>query len=89
MDHEDFFEDVSEGEVEVGQQEEVVGLVAPMLIEIPSEVQVAPPVDNPQSPSSSPPTASPEVPSPPPSLVGDFPTLVVFYTTDDVTNLEQ
>ena len=31
--------------MEVGQQEEVVGVVASMPIEIPLEVQVAPPVD--------------------------------------------
>ena len=33
----------------VEQQEEVVGVVAPMPIEIPLEVPVAPPADNPQS----------------------------------------
>ena len=42
--------------MEVGQQEEVVGVVAPMPVETPLEVQVVPPADNPQSPSPSPPT---------------------------------
>ena len=49
--------------MEVGQQEEVVGVVALKPIEVPLKVQVAPPADNPQWPSPSPP--SPEVPSPP------------------------
>ena len=72
MDHEDFLEEVSEDEVGVEQQEEVVGVVATMPIELPLEVQVAPPVDNPQSPSPSPQIPSPPVPSPPQgSPVGD------------------
>ena len=87
MDHEDFFEEMSEDEMEVGQQEEMVCVVAHMSIEIPLEVQVVPPADNPQTPSHSPPIPSPEVPSPPPSPVGDLPSFMVFYTTVDVTNL--
>ena len=80
---------MSEDELEVGQQEEVVGVVAPMPDESLFEVLVAPPSDNPQSPSPSPPTLSAEVPSPPPSPVGDLLSLTGFYTTDDFTNLEQ
>ena len=89
MDHEGLFLEVSEDKLEVGQQGEVVGVVAPMPIEIPLEVQVAPPADNTQSPSPSSPTPLPEMPSPPPSPVGDLPSFMGFYTTYDVTNLEQ
>ena len=88
--YEEYFEEVSEDEVEVGQLEDVVGVVAPMPIEIPLEVQVAPPADNSQSPSPSPPTPSPEVPSPPQgSPVGDATSFMGFYTHDDIVDLEQ
>ena len=84
--YEDFFEEVSDNEVE--PQEEVVGVVAPMPVEIPLEVQVVPPADNPQSPS--PQTPSPPVPSPPRgSPVGDATSFLGFYTHDDVVELEQ
>ena len=59
MEHEDYFEEESDQEIEVGQQGEVVGVVAPMPIEILLEMQVAPPADNPQQPSLSPPTSLP------------------------------
>ena len=59
-------------------------------IEIPLEVQVAPPADNPQSPSPSPPTSSPEMLSPPQgSPVGDATSFMGFYTHDDLVELEQ
>ena len=48
--NEEYFEEVSEDEVEFGQQEEVVDVVAPMPIEVPLDLQVAPLADNPQSP---------------------------------------
>ena len=81
---------MSEVEVEVGQQEEVVGVVAPMPIENPLEVQVAPPADNPQSPLPSPPTPLPEVPSPlQGSPVGDATSFMRFYTHDYIIDLEQ
>ena len=71
---------------EVEQQEEVVDVVA----QLPMEVQVAPPADIPQSPSPSPQTPSPPVPSPPQgSPVGDVTSFMVFYTHDDVVDLEQ
>ena len=79
MEHEDYFEEVSEDEV---------GEVAPQPIEIPLEVQVGPVANNPESPSPSP-SPSPEVPSPPQSPVGDLPTFMGFYTLDDLTELEQ
>ena len=88
--YEEYFKEVSEDEVEVGQQEEVVGVVAPMPIEIPEEVQVAPLAANPQSPSPCLPTPSAEVPSPPQgSPVGDATSFMGFYTHDDLVDLEQ
>ena len=90
MDHEDFFEEISEDEVEVEQQEEVVGIVAPLPAAILLEVQLAPPADNPQSPSVSPQTPSPQVLSPPQgATVGDATSFMGFYTHDDVVDLEQ
>ena len=75
---------------EVEPQEEVVGAVAPLPVEIPQEVQVVPPAENPQSPSPSPQTPSPPVPSPPQgSPVGDATSFMGFFTHDDVVNLEQ
>ena len=76
--------------MEVGQQEEVVGVVAPMPIEIPLEVQVAPPADNRQSPSPSLPTPSPDVPSPPhgSSAVAVI-SFMGFFTNDDIIDLKQ
>ena len=59
--YEEYYEEVSDNEVE--PQEEVVGVVAPMPVEIPLEVQVGPLADNPASPS--PQTPSPAVPLPP------------------------
>ena len=48
---------------EVEPQEEVVGVVAPMPVEIPLEVEVGPVADNPAS--LSPQTPPPPVPLPP------------------------
>ena len=88
--YKEYFEEVSQDDVEVGQQDEVVGVVAPMPIEIPLEVQVALPADNQQSPSPSPPIPSPEVPSPPQgSPMGDATWFMGFYTDVDITDLEQ
>ena len=47
--YEEYYEEISDNEVE--QQEEVVGVVASLPMEIPLKVQVAPAADNPQSPS--------------------------------------
>ena len=102
MENEDYFEELSDQEVEVGQQEVVVGVVAPQPINIPLEVQVVP-ADNPESPSPSPPSspepspaASPAA-SPPASpglgslqpQFGDAPTFMGFFSADDITELEQ
>ena len=85
--YEEHFEEVSDNEVE--PQQEVVGVVAPMPVEIPLEVQVGPVVDNPASPSPSPQTLSAPVPSPPEgSPVGDATSFMGFYT-HDVVELEQ
>ena len=90
MDHEDFFEEVSEDEVGVEQQEEVVGVVAPIPIELPLEVQVALLAENPQSPSPSPQTPSPPASSPPQgSPAGNATSFMGFYTHDDLVDLEQ
>ena len=48
--YEEYYEEVSD--IEVEPLEEVVGVVAPLPVEIPREVQVVPPEDNPQSPLS-------------------------------------
>ena len=98
MENEDYHEELSDQEVEVGQQEVVVGVVAPQPINIPLEVQVVP-ADNPESPSPSPlsspepsPAASPAA-SPPASpgpgsqqpQFGDAPTFMGFFSADDIT----
>ena len=80
MEHEDYFAEVTEDEVEG---------VAPPPIEIPLEVQVGPVAGNPALPSPSPLSPSPEVPSPPQSPVGDLPSFMGFNTLDDLTELEQ
>ena len=72
------------------QQQEVVGVVAPLRTEIPLEVQVAPPAENPQSPPPSVQTPSPPMASPPQGPpVGDATSLMGFYTHDDVVEIEQ
>ena len=63
--------------------------MAHLPMEIPLEVQAAPPADNPQS-LFSPQTPSPPVPSPPQgSPVGDATPFMGSYTHDDVVDLEQ
>ena len=67
----------------------MVGAVTPLPVEIPLEVQVVTPADNPQSPSPSPQTPAPPVRSPPQgSPVGDATSFMGFYT-HDVVDLEQ
>ena len=84
--YEEYYEEMSDNEVE--PQEEVVGVVAPMPVEIPLEVEVGPVADNPASPS--PQTPSPPVRSTPQgSPVGDATSFMGFYTYDDVVDLEQ
>ena len=86
--YEGYYEEITVNEVE--QQEEVVGVVAPLPMEIPLEELVAPPADNPQSLSPSLLTPSLQVPSPPQgSPVGDATSFMGFYTHDDVVDLEQ
>ena len=86
--YEEYYEEIFDNEVE--QREEVVGVVAPLPVEILLEVKVAPLADNPKSPSPSPQTPSPPVPSPPQgSSVGDATSFMGFYTHDDVVELEQ
>ena len=86
--NEGYLEEKSDNVVE--PQEEVVGVVAPLPMELPLEVQMAPPADNPQSPSPSHQTPSPPVPSPPQgSPLGDATSFMDFYTHVDVVDLEQ
>ena len=86
--YEEYYEEVSDNKVE--PQEEEVGVVALMPVEIPLEVQVGPVADNLASPSPSPQTPSPPVPSPlQVSPVGDATSFMGFYTHDDVVELEQ
>ena len=102
MENEDYYEELSDQQVEVGQQEVVVGVVAPQPINIPSEVQVVP-ANNPESPSPSLPSpsqpspagspaasppASPGPGSPQPQF-GDALTFMGFFSADDITELEQ
>ena len=73
---------------EVEPQKDVVGVVAPMPVEIPLEVEVGPVADNPASPCLQ--TPSPPVPSPPQgSPVVDATSFMGFHTHDDVVDLEQ
>ena len=89
MDNEVYFELVSDNEVELGQQEEVLGIVAPQTVNIPLEVQFVP-AENPKSPSPSPPTRSPQVLSPPQgSPLEDAPSFMGFYTYHDIVDLGQ
>ena len=84
--YEEYFVEESDNEME--PQEEVVGVVEPMPVEIPLEVQVGPIADNPASPS--PQTPSPPMPSlPQVSPVVDATSFMGFYTHDDVVELEQ
>ena len=102
MENEDYYEELSDQEVEVGQQEVVVGVVAPQPINIRLEFQVVP-ADNPESLSPSPPlspepspAASPAAPLPaspvpgsPQPQFGDAPTFMGFFSADDITELEE
>ena len=86
--YEEYYEEVSDNEVE--PHEEEVGVVAPMPVEIPLKVQVGAVADNPASPSPSPQTPSPPVPSPPQgSPEGVAKSFMGSYTHDDVVELEQ
>ena len=87
MDSDEYYK---EEEVEAGE-EVVVGVVEPQPVEIPLEVQVAPLAEQPESPFLvSPGTPLLVTPSPPQhSPVGDAPSFMGFYSTDDITQLEQ
>ena len=86
--YEEYFEEMSDNEVEIGQQEEVVGIVAHQPMNIPLEVQVVP-ADNAESLSPSPPTPPPQALSPPQgSPLGDAPSFMGFFTHDDIIDLE-
>ena len=99
MENEDYYEESSDQEVEVGQQAVVVDVVAPQPTNIPLEVHVVP-LDNPVSPSlsrlSSPepslaasPAASPGASPPASPPVGGVTSFMGFYTHDDLVGLEQ
>ena len=87
MENEDYCQELSDNEIEIGQQDELVGVVAPQPVNIPLEVRVFP-ADNPESPSLSPPTPSPVLESPPQQL-GDAPSFLRFFTSEDLIDLEQ
>ena len=89
LENEDYYEELSDNEAELCQQEEVVGVVVPQPVNIPLEVQVVP-AEYPKSPSPSPATPSPQVPSPlEGSPLGDTTSFMSFYTHDDIVDLEQ
>ena len=85
---EDYYEEVSD-QKEVGPDvfsvADLVAVLAPLIVEVP-EIP-----DNPESPSPVPssPAAPPGVPSPPPPPLGDLPSFIGFFTSDDVVELEQ
>ena len=85
--YEEFFEVNSDNELEVEHEEVVVGVVAPQPINIPSEVVVPGVADNPESPSPFPPP-SPGQESPQPQF-GEASSFMVFFTSDDLIDLEQ
>ena len=85
--YEEYFEENLDNEVEVEHQEVVVGVVAPQPNIIPSEAVVPGVADNPESPSPSPPPLS-GLESPQPQL-GDAPSFMEFFTSDDLIDLEQ
>ena len=85
--YEEHLQEVPEDEVEVGQQKEMVGIVAPQLMNIPLEVQVVH-ADNPESPSPSPACPSPVLGSSP-QQPGDAPSFVGIFTSDDLIELKQ
>ena len=87
MENEDYYEELSNNEIETGQQEKLVGVAAPQPVKTRLEVQVVP-ADNPESPSSSPPTPSPFLECPPQQL-GDASSFMVFFISDDLIDLEQ
>ena len=79
-----------EKEIENGQEEIVVGGDAPQAVNIPLEVQVGSVASLPESPSPSSPSPPPGVPFPPQgSPLGDLPSIMGFYTMDDISELEQ
>ena len=91
--HEEFYEEVSDKEVQVVQPAPVA-VVAPLNVEVP-EIP-----DNPESPPPQPSTISsdgsppvavggPPVPPPPGSPREDFTSFMGFYTHEDLTELEQ
>jgi len=83
----DYYEEVSDQEEvvpEVHRMAVPVAVVAPLNVEVP-EIP-----DNPESPSPGPSSpASSGVPSPPPSPLGDLPSFMGVYTSDDLVELEQ
>ena len=87
MDDEEFYEEVSDQEVELDQQQEVVGVAVPQPVNIPLEIQVGP-ADNAESPPPSPDSPSPVLGSPP-QQPGDAPSFMAFFTSDDLIDLEQ
>ena len=86
MENEDYYEELSNNKIEIGQQDELMGVVAPQPVNILLEVQVVP-AGNPESPSPSPPTPSAVLESPPQQL-GDASSFMGFFISDDL-DLEQ
>ena len=81
--YEEYFEEVSD-------QEEEVGVVPPVVAVAPLNVEVPEIPDNPESPSPEPsPAASPAASPPGSPGPGDLPSFMGFFTIDDVTELEQ
>ena len=87
MENDVYYKELSDKKLEIGQQDVLVGVLAPQLVNIPLEVQVVP-ADKPESPSASPPTPSPVQESPPQQL-GDAPSFLEFFTSDDLVDLDQ
>ena len=77
MEHEDCYKGRSDNKIEIGQQEALVGAVAPQPVYIPLEVKVVPVAENPEPPSSSQTPPSPGLESAPQQL-GDAPSFMGF-----------
>ena len=92
---EEFFEEVSDDEVQEVQPAQVA-VVAPLNVEVPEIPESPSPQPSPVSPhpssassGGSSPVGGPPVPPPPSSPREDFSSFMGFYTQDDVVELEQ
>ena len=84
MEHEELWEEMCDNEIEIGLQEELVGVIVPKPVHISLEVQVFPSAGNPESLSPSLPLLESSS-----QQVEDAPNFMGFFTSDDLLDLEQ